>query len=307
MAPWVGLLATFGAAALALDGVERAIALGAFSASCLGALLAMSQLRGAVSSMRSWMGDRESALSTFADDRAATVARQFQWAVEELVSARAELRRVDAMRVQAEERAVSFARQARDDGEDLRSAREKLAAMDASAVESLRAKVEQLEQALQDEERDRRSAERRARAAEHRVADLSRTLRIVAATVSPAGDGVASRAATAEVISLDWTLEYDGIGHTLRVRSDVHPSKVRIVDATGRLVVESADVEQPHPPQLVIRIPQSVAAAVESENWSAFQVEVEVDDVWNSAGLVDRTKPVVDTEVMQPRALRVVS
>ena len=34
--------------------------------------------------MRGWMGERESALSTFADDRAATVARQFQWAVEEL-------------------------------------------------------------------------------------------------------------------------------------------------------------------------------------------------------------------------------
>lgn len=307
MAPWLASLAIFGGASLALDGVERALAVGAFSASCLGALLAMSQLRGAVSSMRSWMGDRESALSTFSDDRAASVARQFQWAVEELVSARGELRRVDAMRVQAEERAVNFARQVRDDRDELRDAREKLAVMDASGFENLRAKIEQLEQTLQDEERDRRGAERRARAAEHRVADLTRTLRLVATTVSPAADGIASRTTPAEVVALDWTLEYDGTGHTLRLRSDLRPSKVRIVDATGRLVVESAAAQQRHPAELMIRIPQSVAAAVESENWSAFQVEVEVDDVWNGAALVDRTKPVVDTEVMQPRSLRIVS
>ena len=41
MVPWVVSLAVFGAGAIALDGVERAVALGAFSASCLGALLAV--------------------------------------------------------------------------------------------------------------------------------------------------------------------------------------------------------------------------------------------------------------------------
>ena len=211
------------------------------------------------------------------------------------------------MRVQAEERAKNFARQVREDSDELRAAREKLAAMDASGLQILRTKIGQLGQAFQDEERDRRTAERRAREAEQRVADLTRTLRLVAATVSPAGDGVASRATPAEVISLDWTLEYDGTGHALRLRSDLRPSKVRIVDATGRLVVESADTQQRHPPQLMIRIPQSVAAAVESENWSAFQVEVEVDDVWNGAALVDRAQPVIDAEVIQPRSLRIVS
>src|SRR6266550_3972846 len=104
MVPWVGSLAVFGAGAITLDGVERATAVGAFSASCVGALLAISQVRRAVSSMRSWMGDRESALSSFADDRTATVARQFQWAVEEPVRARADLRKVDGMRVEAEDR-----------------------------------------------------------------------------------------------------------------------------------------------------------------------------------------------------------
>ena len=255
------------------------------------------------------MGDRESALSTFADDRAATVARQFQWAVEELVSARAELRRVEGMREQADERAKEFARQLREDGEELRSAREKLEAMDAQAFAALRAKIEQLEQSFQDEERDRRTADRRARAAEQRVAELTRTLRLVANTVSPEGEGLASRA-RAEVIALEWTLEYDGNGHTLRVRStsaDARPSKARIIDATGRLVVESAGALHRHPSELFIRIPQSVAAAVESGNWSAFQLEVEVDDAWEAALLIDRAKPVVDAEVMQPRSLRIVS
>jgi hypothetical protein len=306
MVPWVGSLALFGAGAITLDGVERGMAVGAFSASCVGALLAISQVRRAVSSMRSWMGDRESALSSFADDRAATVARQFQWAVEELVRARADLRKVDGMRVEAEDRAKSQNDQARQDSEDLRVAREKLAAMDPSGLEVLRAKIERIEQAFQDEERDRRSAEKRAHAAEKRVADLTRTLRLVATTVSPAAEGIASH----EVIALDWTLEYDGNGHTLRLRStspDVRPNRVRIVDATGRLVVESTGMRQRHPAELMIRIPQSVAAAVESGNWSAFQLEVEVDDVWDSAVLADRAEPVVDAEVMQPRSLRIVS
>jgi hypothetical protein len=310
MFPWLVCLAVFGAGAVMLDGVERAIALGAFSASCFGALLAISQLRRAVLSMQSWMGDRETALSTFADDRAATVARQFQWAVEELVRARAELRKVDGMRVQAEDRAKSLTEKARQDDEELRDVREKLIAMDPSELEVLRAKIERVEQAFQDEERARRSAERRARAAEKRVADLTRTLRLVASTVAPSGEGIASRATPDEVIALDWTLEYDGNGHTLRLRStssDVRPSRARIVDATGRQVVESAGARQSNPAELMIRIPPSVAAAVESGNWTAFNLEVESDDVWDAAVLVDRTQPVVDDEVMQPRSLRIVS
>ena len=308
MAPWISCLATFGAAAIVLDGLERALAVGAFSASCVGALLAISQLRGAVSSMRTWMGDREHALTTFADDRAAAVARQFQWAVEELVRARADLRAVEGMRVQAEERAKGIAHSARQDRDDLRATREQLEALDPSELGLLRAKIEQIQQAFQDEERDRRTAERRARAAEQRVADLTRTLRLVATTVSSGSEGLAPRAT--DVIALEWTLEYDGSGHSLRVRStspDVRPSKARILDATGRPVVESAGAHQRHPAELVVRIPQSVAAAVESGNWSAFQLEVEVDDVWEGAVLVERAEPVVDAEVMQPRSLRIVS
>src|SRR2546430_663531 len=193
LVPWFVCLTIIGGAAVALDGLERAIAVGAFSASCLGALLATSQVHRAVVSMRRWMGDRESALSTFADDRAAAVARQFQWAVEELVRARAELRKVEGMRVQAEARARAVAENARQDGEDLRAAREKLGAIDARELDVLRAKIEQIEQAFQVEEDDRRVAERRARAGEPRVADLTRNVRQVATPVS-AGGGSPARA-----------------------------------------------------------------------------------------------------------------
>src|SRR5438105_2892179 len=175
LVPWFVCLTILGVAAGALDGLERAIAVGAFSASCFGALLAMSQVDRAVLRMRRWMGDRENALSTFADDRAAAVARQFQWAVEELVRARAELRKVEAMRIQAEARAKAVAETARQDSDELRAARDKLGAMDASELDVLRAKIEQIEHAFQEEEHDRRIAERRARAAEQRVADLTRT------------------------------------------------------------------------------------------------------------------------------------
>jgi len=310
LVPWLVCLATFGTGSFVLDGLERAIAVGAFSASCLGALVAMSQVRRAVLSMRSWMGDRESALSTFADDRAAAVARQFQWAVDELVRARAELRKVEAMRVHGEAQARSVLEKAREDDDELRAARETLGALDASELDVLRAKIEQIERAFQEEEHDRRVAERRARAAEQRVADLTRTLRLVATTVSAGGDGLAPDPARGAPLLLDWTLEYDGSGHSLRLRStsdDVRPGKARILDATGRPLVESAGGRERHPADLLLRIPQSVSAAVESGDWSAFQLEVELDGVWHGAALVDRAQPVVDAELMQPRSLRVVS
>ncbi len=310
LVPWLVCLATFGGGAIVLDGIERAIAVGAFSASCLGALLAMSQVRRAISSMRKWMGDRENALSTFADDRAATVARQFQWAVEELVRARADLRKVEGMRVEAEARARAAAEKARQDDEDLRAARERLGAMDASELDLLRSKIEQIERGFQEEEHDRRIAERRARAAEQRVADLTRTLRLVATTVSSSGEGLGSAAARSAPLTLDWTLEYDGSEHSLRLRAttaDVRPRKARILDAAGRPVAESTGARERRPAELLLCVPQAVAAAVESGDWSAFQLEVEVDDAWHAAVLVDRAQPVIDIEVMRPRAFRVVS
>lgn len=293
-----------------LDGLERAIMVGAFIASCVGSLLAVSQLHRALSSMRRWMGDRESALSTFADDRAAAVARQFQWAVEELVSARADLRKVEGLRVQAEGRAATAADEARRDAEDLRVAREKLGAMDESEVDRLHEKLEHAVQAARDEERERRGAERRARMAEQQVAELTRTLRLVASTVSSGGDALASRATPSGPLALDWTLEFDGSAHSLRLRStspEMRPRNARILDGRGQPVAESANPRQRRPAQVVLRIPQSVAAAVESADWSAFRLEVEVDEVWRGAVLVDRAQPVVDVEVMQPRAFRVVS
>jgi hypothetical protein len=310
MVPWLACLAVFGAGTVTLDGVERAMAVGAFSASCLGALLAVSQLRQALLSMRRWMGARETTLSSFADDRAAAVARQFQWAVEELVAARAELRSVEALRVQAEERAASAIAEAGQDADDLRIATEKLGALDPTEIDLLREKLEHLEQALRDEERDRRNTERRARTAEQRVADLTRTLRLVANTVSSGGEAITSGVGPSDPLTLDWTLEYDGTAHSLRLRSirgDVRPSRARILDATGRPVAESASARQRRPAQVVLRVPQSVAAAVESGDWSAFRLEVEVDDVWHGAVLVDRAQPVIDAQPTRRAAFRVVS
>jgi len=227
-----------------------------------------------------------------------------------LVSVRAELRRTEGQRVDAEGRAASASKEAHRHSEDLRVAREHLGALDPSELDLLRVKLKEVEQAFQDEERDRRSTERRARAAEQRVADLTRTLRLVANTVSSGGETLAARASTSGPLTLDWTLEYDGSAHSLRLRStspETRPSKARILDASGRPVAESASARQRRPAQVVLRIPQSVAAAVESGDWTAFRLEVEVNEVWIGAILVNRAQPVVDTEVMQPRAFRVVS
>src|SRR5438552_19089941 len=83
IAPWLVCLGIFGGGAVVFDGLERAIAVGAFSASWVGALLAVSQVRGAVVGMRGSMGNRQSGLSTVGDDVAALVACHFPLGVGE--------------------------------------------------------------------------------------------------------------------------------------------------------------------------------------------------------------------------------
>lgn len=312
--PWLLGLAVAGAGAFTLGGVERAMSVGAFGASALGALLAVTQLRGSVASMRRWMSHRESDLSTFADDRAAAVARQFAWAVDELVGLRAELRRVDALRTRAEEVAATAADGARRDAEELRLARAKLSHLDASGAELLKQKLDEAEATASHQERERRSAEKRLRAAEQRIADFSRTLRLVARTVSSGDGGRADRGPGP--LMFDWTLEYDGSSRSLRLRCtslEVRATRARILDASGRLVTETPETRRRRA-TLVLRIPQSVAAAVESGDWSAFRLEVQVGEVWHGAALVDRGESVSDeyarahdAQAIRPAAIRIVS
>lgn len=313
--PWFLGLLLAGAGVFTLGGIERAIAVGAFVAAACGALLALSQLRAAAAAMREWMAHRESDLSTFADDRAAAVARQFAWAVDELVGVRAELRRVDELRAVAEERVAGALDAARRDSLELRAAQEKLSELDASEVDRLRQRLEEAETALAQQDRERRNAEKRARAAEQRAAELTRALRLVASTVS--GDGLAAHAVHTGPVTLDWTLEYDGSSHSLRLRCvtpELRPSRVRIVDATGRPVAESASSRQRRPAQLVLRVPQSVAAAVESGDWSAFRLEALIDEVWREATLVNRGEAagepparVYEGQAPRPAQIRIVS
>src|SRR5207302_3420514 len=104
---------------------------------------------------------------------------------------------------------------ARRDAEELRAARKKLGAMDESEVDRLHEKLEQAEHAARDEERGRRGAERRTRMAEQQVAELTRTLRLVASTVSAGSDTLASRATPSGPPALDRAPEFHGSRHSL--------------------------------------------------------------------------------------------
>jgi hypothetical protein len=311
--PWFFSLLVAGAGIFTLGGIERAIAVGAFVAAAAGALLSLTQLRASVAGMRDWMAHRESDLSTFADDRAAAVARQFAWAVDELVGVRAELRRVDTLRVAAEHEAAASLEAARRDSAELRVARERLSELDADQVDLLRQRLEESEIARAHQDHERRSAEKRARLAEQRAAEVTRTLHLVASTLS--SDALAGHAIQAGPLRFAWTLEYDGSSHSLRVRSvipGVRPTAARISDAAGQPIAEIATVRQRRSAQLVMRVPQSVAAAVESGDWSAFRLEVLIDDVWRAAVMADRgdlgerTVHVLDDRARRPH-IRIVS
>jgi hypothetical protein len=88
---------------------------------------------------------------------------------------------------------------------------------------------------------------------------------------------------------------------------DFRPNQARILDATGRPVAESSTSRRCRPAQIVLHISQSVAAAVESGGWSAFRVDVEVDEIWHGAVLVDQAQPVVELRSARQAAFRVVS
>jgi hypothetical protein len=251
--------------------------------------------------------------------------------VDELVAMRAELRRVDALRIEAEELAGAADDKTRRNTEELLVARQKIFELGAaeSQVFGERAReseavLQAAQNALREEERKRKDTERRMRAAEHRVSELTQALRVVASTVASgaASEALASRQAGSKPVSFDWTLEYDGTAHSLRLRctdAEIQPTKARILDAAGQPVAEASGparrartaAGRARSTPLVLRVPRSVAAAAESGDWSAFRLEAQVDDVWRGAVLVDRTAPVLEAQradaVKRPAPMRIVS
>jgi hypothetical protein len=329
--PWLSILVVAAVSSYFLEAPERYFALGIAAGALAGAAFAWSHLRRTVRSLRRWMDKRESDLNTWADDRAAAVCRQFAWAVDELVAMRAELRRVDALRIEAEELAAKADGKTRRNTEELLVARQKIFELGAAESQVFGEKARESEAALQsaqnalrEEERRRKDTERRMRVAEHRVSELTQALRVVASTVASgtSTEALASRQAGSTPVSFDWTLEYDGTAHSLRLRctdADIQATKVRILDASGQPVAEASGPARrartasgrARSTSLVLRVPRSVAAAAESGDWSAFRLEAQVDDVWRGAVLVDRTAPVLEAQradaAKRPAPMRIVS
>jgi hypothetical protein len=296
LGPWLLSLAIAGMAAIFGGGGVRAVAIGAALGLSVGLVCAGVGIRATARSMRGWMSERESELSVWSDDRAAALARQFDWAVAELVAVRAENRRVDLLRSEAELLAASASERADHQGQLLEAARARLTSRDptggAERLVQLESELRATELARQDEERERRAAERRAKTAQQQVADLARTLRKVAATATTHDGERTTQATSTEPVNLDWTLEFDGASRALRLRPSmplIRLRRARILDTASVIVAETEPGRRARARDLVLTIPQSVAAAVESADWAAFRLEVLVGAAWAAAALVDRS------------------
>jgi hypothetical protein len=277
------------------DPLQRVLGVGAFLGLAVGAVCAGVSVRATARSMGAWMRQREVELNAWSDDRANVVTRQFDWAVEELVALRVEIRRLDGLRIRAEEVAANASERAAATEQLLEAARGRIVSGVSDEDVEQRAKLEG----------ELREAEYRARRAEERSAELVLTLQhVVAASGARADQTVALAAPTV----LDWTLQYDGTAHELRVHPTeqlVRINAVRLFGEDGTLAIES---RKRRGKDIAVRIPQAIAAAVEQAHWTSFRLEALVSGEWRRARLIDRREAAGDAAESAERrhGLRVV-
>lgn len=241
--PWALSLAIALPLAAVFDGMIRQVAAGVCAGLTVGGLFAWGQQRGNGRRAAAHLLGREVELLRYAEDRATSVARQFGWAVDDLIQVRRMARDRDA-KIQELSGELAEARstiELRD--RELAHATQKVFEVGLFDVDRERSRLIQMEQTGADIRRElQRATDDNVRlttdlaVAAGRIAALSGALRLITEVTSGAEHGAAARG----VLEFLWKLEWDGRENVLRVRladQNLIAESARILD--GDTVIAS--------------------------------------------------------------------
>ena len=219
--PWLLSLAIDVPLAVIFDGTIRRVAVGLAVGLLIGGVFSSGLHRGTIRRTAAHLLEREVELLRYADDRAFSVARQFEWAVDDLLNTRRTVRDQDATlaALHGELRDLRTIIDGRD--RELATAGQKLFEVGLFNVDRERLRVQEMEEAVAASraelgqvhaENARLRAD--ADAAARRIASLSSTLRRVN-EVSTAAERGSEEQSPAE---FSWKLEFDGRENLLRMK-----------------------------------------------------------------------------------------
>ena len=293
--PWALGLAIGIPMAAVFDGPIRSVAAGACGGFILGGMLAWAVQRSTSHRATAQLLDREVELLRYADDRAGTVARQFAWAIDDLLVARCTLRERDARLDElAEELAQTRSLAERRDRE-LADATQKVFEVGLFDVDRMRAQMAELEQAATDlGEVRRRADEENTRvkaeldAATRRIAGLSGALRKINEVTS----GAQQRGTEPEELSFRWKLEFDGKRNALRMKlldERLAATAARVLEAEETIAVSetttpAAGVPSASGDQLAgwqsLIVNEAIAGRFRASSYSELRFQFLVEGQW---------------------------
>lgn len=313
--PWLLMLAIGAPVAVIFDGLTRPIAAAFCAGVVLSGLFAWGLHRGTTRRAAAQLLGREVDLLQHAEDRAASVARQFEWAVDDLLFARSAVRDRDAKVTVVKEEVAVLRMVVEQRDRDIAEATQKVFEVGLYDVDLERSRLNEMQEAAADvrAEFDRVSGENEQLRSDvvlavRKIESLSASLR----HITEVATGLHS---TSEVeagpIPFSWKLEFDGARNVLRIKAvddDLAATSARILQA-GTIVArqseaESGDASVDHDRSAgwqCLTIDEVIADRFRNADHDGLVFELRIDDEWRVAVPAPADRPrVVSIEGGRP-------
>jgi hypothetical protein len=291
--PWALSLAIAIPLAWLFDGAVRLVLAGGAAGLVLAGAVSATQQRAASRRAASRLVTREADLLRLAEDRAASVARQFGWAVDDLLQARRTIRERDG-RIAALQAEIAAARGAVAERErEVAAARQKVFEVGLFDVDRERARVAELTRAADElraavarAEEENAGLRADAAAATRRAAELAATLR----RINEVTQGAATRPVDPDPLAFRWKLEFDGRVDLLRLQAvdpELAATSARLYDGDALIAQQheaaSADAVLDHDRAAgwqSLVLPEGIAERFRRAAFEGLRFELQVEGSW---------------------------
>ena len=303
--PWALTIAIGAPVAVIFDGLTRPIAAAFCAGVIMSGLFSWGLNRGTTKRAAAHLLGREVDLLQHAEDRAASVARQFGWAIDDLLSARAAVRDGDAKIVLAGEEVAVLRMVLEQRDRDIAEANQKVFEVGLFDVDRERSRVSEMQEAAAEvrAEFDRVNLENEQLRSDvilaaRRIEALSASLRHI--TEVATGRHAASREEP-EPIPFLWKLEFDGARNMLRVKpadDDVLATSARILDGhtivARQIEAESGEASIDHDRSAgwqCLTVDEAVADRFRRADHLGLAFELRIDEEWRAAVPTSADRP----------------